>query len=85
VLYRDIYISFKCTSNTQCSTNKCIDDLCIFNEKKKNQLNFVLTNIITLLFLVNVCIIITLNDVILNISKCTLITIFYINTFINNN
>ena len=31
--YTDIYISFRCNSDSQCLTNKCIDGYCIFNDK----------------------------------------------------
>jgi len=31
--YSGAYISFKCTSDSQCLTNKCIDGVCIFNEE----------------------------------------------------
>jgi len=29
----NIYLSYKCTSDSQCLTNKCIDGVCIFNEE----------------------------------------------------
>jgi len=33
----DIIISYKCTSDSQCLTNKCIDGFCIFNEENPTE------------------------------------------------
>ena len=35
--YTDIYISFRCNSDSQCLTNKCIDGYCIFNDKDPSE------------------------------------------------
>jgi len=39
IIYDDynIYISYKCTSDSQCLTNKCIDGVCIFNEENPTE------------------------------------------------
>jgi len=31
--YINVYISYKCTSNSQCLSNKCVDGACIYNEE----------------------------------------------------
>ncbi|OUM58163.1 hypothetical protein PIROE2DRAFT_16642 [Piromyces sp. E2] len=31
--YINVYTSFKCTSNSQCLSNKCVDGACIYNEE----------------------------------------------------
>jgi len=33
----DIIISYKCTSDSQCLTNKCMDGFCIFNEENPTE------------------------------------------------
>ena len=33
----NIYLSYKCTSDSQCLTNKCIDGVCIFNEENPTE------------------------------------------------
>ncbi|OUM56391.1 hypothetical protein PIROE2DRAFT_21617 [Piromyces sp. E2] len=36
--FTGIFLSFKCTSDSQCLTNKCIDGVCVFNEDKSFEL-----------------------------------------------
>jgi len=37
ICYTEIYISFKCTSNSQCLTNKCTEGFCVFNEENPSE------------------------------------------------
>ncbi|ORX61227.1 hypothetical protein BCR36DRAFT_365806 [Piromyces finnis] len=36
-LRKNIYTSYKCTSDSQCLTNKCIEGVCIFNEENPTE------------------------------------------------
>jgi len=35
--YTDLYISYKCTSDSQCLTNKCINGFCIYNKENPTE------------------------------------------------